>query len=149
MGRYQLIFEHKLLGTMIQFYFLVLKQRRASWPACHSDDIFSELFFLTYLMLNSSNIYQVHTVVKGSQCAQSCPTLRPHRLQPHQASLSMEFSRQEYWIGLPFPTPGDRPNPGMEAVSPASPALTGGFFTTSATREAQRVTMEGVREVRT
>ena len=133
----------------MQFYFLVLKQRRrASWPACHSDDIFSELFFLTYLMLNSSNIYQVHTVVKGSQCAQSCLTLRPHRLQPHQASLSMEFSRQEYWNRLPFPTSGDLPNPGMKAVSPASPALTGGFFTTGATREAQRVTVEGIREVR-
>ena len=60
----------------------------------------------------------------------------------------MEFSRQEYWNGLPFPTPGDLPNPGMEAVSPASPALTDGFFTTGATREAQRVTVEGIREVR-
>ena len=39
----------------------------------------------------------------------------------------MEFSRQEYWSGLPFPVPGDLPNPGMES---ASPALAGGFFTT-------------------
>ena len=60
----------------------------------------------------------------------------------------MEFSRQEYWNGLPFTTPGDIPNPGMEPMSPASPALTGGFFTTSAPREAQSVTMEGIREVR-
>ena len=41
----------------------------------------------------------------------------------HQAPLSMEFSRQEYWNGLPFPTPGDLPNPGMELISPTSPAL--------------------------
>ena len=43
----------------------------------------------------------------------------------HQAPLSMGFSRQEYWSGLPFPTPGDLPNPGME---PMSPALAGGLF---------------------
>ena len=48
----------------------------------------------------------------------------------HQASLSMEFFSQEYWSGLPFPPPGDFPNPGIE---PASLALAGGFFTTSAT----------------
>ena len=45
----------------------------------------------------------------------------------HQAPLSMEFSRQEYWSGLPFPPPGDLPNPEIELVSPA---LAGGFFTT-------------------
>ena len=44
----------------------------------------------------------------------------------HRAPLSMEFSKQEeYWSGLPFPTPGDLLNPGMEPRSPASPALTG------------------------
>ena len=37
----------------------------------------------------------------------------------HQAPLSMGFSRQEYWSGLPFPTPGDLPDPGMEPASPA------------------------------
>ena len=45
----------------------------------------------------------------------------------HQASLSMGFPRQEYWTGLPFPSPGDLPNPGIEHVSSA---LVGGFFTT-------------------
>ena len=44
----------------------------------------------------------------------------------HQASLSMGFPRQEYWSGLPFSSPGDFPNPGIE---PASPKLAGGFFT--------------------
>ena len=49
---------------------------------------------------------------------------------PCQVPLSMKFFRQEYWSGLPFPTPGDLPNPGTEPMSPASPALAGGFFTT-------------------
>jgi len=40
----------------------------------------------------------------------------------------MGFSRQEFWSGLPFPTPGDLPDPGIESVSPA---LAGGFFTTA------------------
>ena len=48
----------------------------------------------------------------------------------HQAPLSMEFSRQEYWGALPFPTPGDRPDLGIQPVSLVSPALAGGFFTT-------------------
>ena len=45
----------------------------------------------------------------------------------HQMPLSMGFPRQEYWSGLPLPSPGDVPDRGME---PASPALAGGFFTT-------------------
>ena len=44
-----------------------------------------------------------------------------------QAPLSVGFSRQEYWNGLPFPPPGDIPDPGTK---PKSPALAGGFFTT-------------------
>ena len=52
-----------------------------------------------------------------------------------QAPLSMGFSRQEYWSGLPCPPPGDLPNPGMEPASLMSPALAGGFFITSATWE--------------
>ena len=51
----------------------------------------------------------------------------PPRSVAHQAPLSMGFSRQEYWGGLPFSTPGDLSNPGTR---PTSPALAGGFFTT-------------------
>ncbi|ELR59872.1 hypothetical protein M91_19863, partial [Bos mutus] len=50
----------------------------------------------------------------------------------HQAPLSMGFSRQEYWSGLPYPPPGDLPNPRIKPMSLMSPALAGGFFTTSA-----------------
>jgi len=49
----------------------------------------------------------------------------------------MEFSRQEYSSGLLFPSPRDLPDPGIEPVFLASPALAGGFFTTCATCEAQ------------
>ena len=54
----------------------------------------------------------------------------------HQAPLSMGFSRQEYWSGLPCPPPGHLPDPGIEPVSLMSPALAGEFFTTSTAWEA-------------
>ena len=55
----------------------------------------------------------------------------------HQVSLSMGFSRQEYWSGLTCLSPGNLPDPGMEPTSLISPALAGGFFITSATWEIQ------------
>ena len=54
----------------------------------------------------------------------------------HQALLSMGFSRQEYWNGLPFPPAGNLPDPGIKPESLMSPALAGRFFTTNATWEA-------------
>ena len=47
-----------------------------------------------------------------------------------QPPLSVGFPREEYWRGLPFPTPGDLPDPGIEPESLVSLALAGGFFTT-------------------
>ena len=47
----------------------------------------------------------------------------------HQTPLSMGFPKQEYWSGLPFPPPGDLPDPGIDTGSPVSPALAGRFFT--------------------
>ena len=64
-----------------------------------------------------------------SLCAQLLSCVR-HFATPwtvsHQAPLSLGFPRQEYWNGLPFPTPGDLPRPG---IKPMSPAFVGGFFT--------------------
>ena len=66
--------------------------------------------------------------VTESEVAQSCPALcDPVNCSMPGSSLSMEFSRQESWSGLPLPSPGDLPNPG---IKPRSPALAGGFFTT-------------------
>ena len=53
----------------------------------------------------------------------------------HQAPLTMEFSRQEYWSGVPFPTPQDLPNPGIEPMSLESHTMAVEFFTTSTTWE--------------
>ena len=66
-------------------------------------------------------------------CVELCPTLCDSM---DCSPPSMEFPRQEYWSGFPFPSPGDLPNPGSEFVSPA---LTGRFFTTGTTWEAWRI----------
>ena len=55
--------------------------------------------------------------------AQLCPSLCNPWSVAHQAPLSMEFSRQEYWTGLPCPSPGDLPDPGIELRSPALQAF--------------------------
>ena len=55
----------------------------------------------------------------GGLVPKSCPTLVTTWTVPHQAPLSVGFSRQEYWSGLPFPSPGDLPNLGIEPSSPA------------------------------
>ena len=77
-----------------------------------------------------------HSHIKLHKCSviQLCLTLcHPMGLQSHQAPLSMEFSWQEYWSRLSFPTPGDLLNPGTEPVSLVSPASAGRLFTMSAT----------------
>ena len=58
-------------------------------------------------------------VVGGGLVAQSCLTLLIPWTVAHQAPLSMGFSRQEYGSGLPLPSPGNRPNPGIEPESAA------------------------------
>ena len=63
---------------------------------------------------------------------QLCATLW---IVANQAPLSMGFSRQQSWSGLPCPPPGDLPDPGIERASIMSPALAGGFFITRTTWE--------------
>ena len=67
-----------------------------------------------------------------TQSLQSCLTAIPWTIT-WEAPLSMGFSRQEYWSGLPFPSPGDLPDPGIKPRSLMSAALAGGFFTTRVT----------------
>ena len=64
-------------------------------------------------------------VRESISCSVMSDTLQPHGLVAHQAPLSMEFSRQEYWSGYPFPSPGDHPNP---EIQPRSPALQAEFL---------------------
>ena len=73
-------------------------------------------------------LYILHMYV--CSVTQSCPTLVTPWTGAHQAPLSMAFSKQEYWSGLPFLSPRDLLDPRIEPGSPASPALAGGFFTT-------------------
>ena len=55
-----------------------------------------------------------------------------------QTPLSLKFSSQEYWSGLPFPNPDDLPDSGTEPTSPVSPDLTGGFFTTKPSEKTNK-----------
>ena len=63
---------------------------------------------------------RIHTVCEGcGLITKSCPTLATPWTVVCQAPLSMRFSKQEYWSVLPFPSPGDLPDPGIEPRSPA------------------------------
>ena len=74
-------------------------------------------------------------VCVSAKSLQSCPTFCIPVDHSHQAPLSVWLSRQKYWSESPYPSPGDLANPGVESHV-MSPALAGGFFTTSATWEA-------------
>ena len=84
-----------------------------------------------------NEIWDVSPFTVASVCASPvtkwCRTLSdPTDCMQHQDPLSMGFPRQEYWCGLPFPPPGDLPDP---EIQPSSPALAGGFFTTEPPRK--------------
>ena len=85
----------------------------------------------------SSLPLQISTVWVHAMSLQSCSTLATQRTVARQAPLSVGLSRQEYWHGLPCPPPRDLLDPGILPASLMSPELTGRFFTTRATREAQ------------
>ena len=76
-----------------------------------------------------------HTAVSGGGglVVKSCLILVTPWTVACQAPLSMGFSRQEYWSGLPFPSPGGLPNPDT-GIKPVSPALAGRFFGTEPPR---------------
>ena len=86
----------------------------------------------------SSLCHLSHLMAPMGEC--SVTESRPTRCDPMmiacQAPLSMGFSRQRYWSGLPCLPPGHLPDPGIKPTSLKSPALAGGFFTTSTTWEA-------------
>ena len=98
---------------------------------------YHELFFYCLILLCSPR-----TVISIVECvcvlARVCTLslsvvfdfLWPPWTVARQAPLSMEFSRQEYWSGLPFPTPGDLPDPVVEPASLMAPELASGFCST-------------------
>ena len=87
-------------------------------------------------------MYYIHCMY--AQSLQSCPTLAILWTVACQAPLSMGYFRQEYWSGLPLPSP-DLSHPGVEPGSLTSPALAVGFFTTSTTWEALLYTLIDVK----
>ena len=93
------------------------------WKAFVSMDLF-KIVYWGYIW--------VPCMLSCFSCVQVCATVRT---AAHQAPLSMGFSRQENWSGLLCPPPESLPNPRIQPASLMSPALAGGFFTTSATWE--------------
>ena len=77
--------------------------------------IYVLLFYMLFIYID-----KVCVCAQSFSCVQFFVTLWT---VAHQAFLSMGFSQQEYWIGFPFPPPGDLPDPGIEPMSPTSPAL--------------------------
>ena len=92
----------------------------------------------TKVMYQSSSWWGVRSLHFLCDFRKVCACVHGAAVQPFvtpwtvacQAPLSMEFSKQEYWSGLPLPSPGDFLDPGIELKSPAFPALAGKFFST-------------------
>ena len=84
--------------------------------------------------------YQHLFMLSHFSCVWLCVTLRTVACQ---APLSMGFSRQEYWSGLPCPSLGDLPHPGIEPMFLMSPVLAGGFFTTGTIAKSGKKKKEG------
>ena len=83
---------------------------------------YQELFIISKGPITSTNkiLVVIFTLLMdGGLVTESCPTLATPWTVALHAPLSMGFSRQEYWSGLPFPSPGDLPKPGIEPGSPA------------------------------
>ena len=92
--------------------------RRSSWPR---DGTFVSC--IGRQILYHWAIWKAHVLSSGGLVAKLCPTLATPRIVAHWIPLSMGFSRQEYWSRLPFPSPGDLSDQGIEPRSPMSPAL--------------------------
>ena len=102
--------------------------------------------------MHSENTWEKYTRFLSSNC-QVCLTLVHARVLchvqlfvtpwtvAHQAPLSRESPKQEYWSGLPFPSPGDLPDPG---IKPTSPALAGWFFITEPPGKFQSFTFDSL-----
>ena len=106
------VWIYSLPSCKILLFYTLLSDKRSNKLAALANSVF----------IASHTCYCMH--------AQWRPTLQPCSLQPNRFLCPWNFPRQGDWNYLPFATPGDLPNPGIQPASPASPALTNGFFTT-------------------
>ena len=109
-----------------------------------SSNLWNQLLFFYYFFLFTSLATEIQGKTVFETILLPLSHFSPVCLFPtpwtiaHEAPLSIGFSRQEYWSGLPFPPPEDLPDPGIESASLISPALAGDFFTTSTESIEQR-----------
>ena len=114
------------LSRVVILFFFILNSPQVHCPSCCSGwQLDSRQQSLSTLCLTFIHFYFYFVLLLSLSNSFSTP-----RTIAHQPPLSMEFSRREYWSGLPFPSPRDLPNPGTEPPSLLSPALVSGFFTT-------------------
>ena len=142
-----LIFNTKLLFFTLKLITVLIESYSCFSSNFHPVILgFISKSWLLQLLLQRSHTEKwfIVTVVLFSVCVCVCVCVHACTVSPsvvsnsfatqqtvaHQVPLSMELPRQEYWSGLPSPTSGNRPDPGIEAMSLASPSLAGGFFTT-------------------
>ena len=98
-------------------YFFVFKDQRLPWTIC---SIFNYGGYKLHYKFNKYS-WAVNAMALKEKKVKLLSRLRLFVIPwtgAYQAPLSMGFSRQEYWSGLPFPSPGDLPNPGIEPRSP-------------------------------
>ena len=133
----------------------------------HLDTTLLSFFYIS-LLLHSTNTKSSHWMfviylsgVHSEESMVSCVcvcvcahvqsivlTLATPWTAAHQAPLSMEFSRKEYWTGLPCPPPGDLSKPGIESASLTSPALAGWCFTSWAAGKPQFLAWRSLNSVK-
>ena len=135
-----LVQTHRIRSTKSEPYIrygpwvIAMYQHRSTEDGVCSHEIKRRLLLRQKAMTNVDSIFKSRDItlltkvciVIGGLVTQSCLTLASTWTVTHQAPLSMGFSRQEYWSGLPFPPPGHLPDPG---IKPRSPALQAGSFT--------------------
>ena len=116
--------ESFAVGTVVVHVLQGVHTERDEAAACDAPGTKQATHTACYCDLDGS--HQTDTCVRAQAVSNSAT---PWTVA-HQASLAMGLSRQEYWSGLPCPSPGDLPNSGIKPMSPGSLALAGGFLTT-------------------
>ena len=127
----------KLMLLISVIFFLVTAI--CEWPSsCSNSKLFLGVKHLNFFLFNSKNHESLESetlctermyVCMHAQLLSVVRLFAAPWIAASQAPQSMGFPRQEHWIGLPFPFPGDLPNQRIKLASPASPSLTGRFFT--------------------